>query len=98
MRPRPSSVTVAESCVSLLLRVTLATFFLLKPNLHRVCVCAESFEMREADGRVAQGLEILSTEAEDAGPFQERVYAQRRSEARGTGCGERVIGSGRVVA
>src|SRR6202022_694113 len=66
-RPRPSSVTRAVSCVSLLLRTTSAT--LLKAYLDCVRVGSQPFHRGQADDRISQHLEVAAVEAQDAAPF-----------------------------
>src|SRR5207249_6758740 len=97
IRPRPVRATVAASFVSLLLRVTCA-FLLLKTNLHRVSVTAQTFERGQAQRGVAERLHVLAAEGKDVGPLDEGVDAERRRvpcRARGR---DRVVWPRRVVA
>src|SRR5712692_3651447 len=95
-RPRPSTTTLAVSCVSLLFRMT--SELLLKPHLHRVGVRGEPLQRGEAHGCLAKHLKVAAVEAQHAAALEEGVHAKRRCEARRARGRERVVWAGRVVA
>src|SRR5205807_5831210 len=95
--PRPSRATRAVSWVSLLLRTT-SPVLLLKAHLNGMRVRAQAFELGEAHAGVAEHLEIAAVQAQHAAALEKRVHAQRRRKPRGSRRGQRVVGSGRVVA
>src|SRR6266849_9357 len=74
--PRPSRSTFAVSCVSLLLRTTCAC--LLKPDLDRVGVRAEAFHLGQPYARFSQRFQVAAVQAQNAGPLEKGVNAERR--------------------
>src|SRR2546429_2358379 len=96
MRPRPASVTVAESCVSLLLRVT--PTFLFKSHLNGVGVRAKPFHLREPHACLAQGLQVASIQAQDAGALEKCVHAKGGCEAGRARRRQSVVRTGGVIA
>src|SRR5437868_1463831 len=97
IRPRPPSVTLAESWVSLVFRVT-AAFLLLKPHLDRVGVRAQALQLREPHACFAERFQIAPVQAEDARALEKGVDSKRRGKPRGARRRQRVIGAGRVIA
>src|SRR5437764_14687677 len=90
-RPRPSRSTLAESCVSRLLRVIRP--LLLKAHLDRVGVRAQAFHLRQPDRGVAQGLEVAAVQAKHARPLEEGLHATRRRHWRRPRCWQCEMGA-----
>src|SRR5207237_8138109 len=97
VRPRPSRSTLALSCVSLLFLVTWP-FLLLKSHLYCVSVRAQALHLREPDTRLAERLEVVAVEAQDAHSLEERVHAKRRREPGRARRWQRVIRARCIVA
>src|SRR5690242_18809021 len=95
-RPRPSRSTVAFSCVSLLLRETEP--LLLKPHLYRMGMRAESLELGQPHGGVAQGFQVSAVQAEHARALEKGMNAEGGCKTRRPGRRQRVAGTGGVVA